>query len=208
MGSTLAGLHNVADYWNHNTAYHPWLVDIAARHHGDVLDVGCGEGLLMQRLAAVSRRVVGIDPDAAAVERARLRLHSMTNTSVDHCDFQGFTAPEQSFDVVAFVASIHHQPLREALAKTRRLLRPGGELAVVGLAANKTISDWAWSLLCMPIVRIGSRVHGETRDIGVPVTEPQENLGQIRQVANEVLPNAEVRRGLYYRYLLHWRDPR
>jgi serine/threonine-protein kinase len=27
----------VADYWNHNTAYHAWLIDIAARHHGDVL---------------------------------------------------------------------------------------------------------------------------------------------------------------------------
>jgi 2-polyprenyl-3-methyl-5-hydroxy-6-metoxy-1,4-benzoquinol methylase len=33
-------------YWNHNTAYHPWLIDIATRHHGDVLDVGCGDGLL------------------------------------------------------------------------------------------------------------------------------------------------------------------
>ncbi|KZS58104.1 class I SAM-dependent methyltransferase [Mycobacterium ostraviense] len=198
----------MADYWNHNTAYHPWLVDIAARHHGDVLDVGCGEGLLVQRLASVSRRVVGIDPDAATVERARLRLHSMANTSFDRCDFQGYTAPERSFDVIAFVASIHHQPLREALAKARRLLKPGGELAVVGLAANTTIRDWAWSLLCTPWVRIGSLLHRETRDIGVPVTEPHENLDQIRQVATEVLPNAEVRRGLYYRYRLHWRDPR
>ncbi|BCI86847.1 hypothetical protein NIIDMKKI_20530 [Mycobacterium kansasii] len=59
-----------------------------------------------------------------------------------------------------------------------------------------------------PWARIGSRLHGETRDIGVPVTEPNENLDQIRRVANEVLPNAKVRRGLYYRYRLHWRDPR
>lgn len=40
---TLADSSLVADYWNHNTAYHPWLLDIAAHHHGDVLDVGCGE---------------------------------------------------------------------------------------------------------------------------------------------------------------------
>jgi 2-polyprenyl-3-methyl-5-hydroxy-6-metoxy-1,4-benzoquinol methylase len=37
-------------YWNHNTAYHPWLVFIAAEHHGDVLDIGCGDGLLAKRM--------------------------------------------------------------------------------------------------------------------------------------------------------------
>jgi predicted RNA methylase len=41
-----------SDYWTHNTAYHPWLVGIAAEHRGDVLDVGCGDGLL----ASGSRR--------------------------------------------------------------------------------------------------------------------------------------------------------
>ena len=62
------------DYWNHNTAYHPWLVAIAAEHRGDVLDVGCSDGLLAQRLARVSRSVTGIDPDPAAIEPAADRL--------------------------------------------------------------------------------------------------------------------------------------
>jgi 2-polyprenyl-3-methyl-5-hydroxy-6-metoxy-1,4-benzoquinol methylase len=51
------------DYWNHNAACHPWLVTVAAEHRGDVLDIGCGDGLLAQRIAAVSRSVTGIDPD-------------------------------------------------------------------------------------------------------------------------------------------------
>ena len=135
----------------------PGWGDIAARHHGDVLDAGCGEGLLVQRLAAVSHRVIGIDPDPAEVQRAQRRLHSIDNASIEHTDFQDFTAPEQSFDVITFVASIHHQSLREALGKARQLLRPGGdELAVVGLAANKSLSEWAWSLLCMPAALVGS----------------------------------------------------
>ena len=62
------------DYWNHNTAYHPWLVAIAAEHRGDVLDIGCGDGLLGQRLAPVSRSVTGIDTDPAAIARAADRL--------------------------------------------------------------------------------------------------------------------------------------
>lgn len=84
-------------------------------------------------------------------------MHSIDNASIEHTDFQDFTAPEQSFDVITFVASIHHQSLRKALGEARQLLRPGGDdLAVVGLAANKTLSEWAWSLLCMPAALVGS----------------------------------------------------
>ena len=194
------------EYWNHNTAYHRWLLDIAARQRGDVLDVGCGEGLLLQRLAAVSRRVVGIDPDAASVQQTRRRLHTIANASVELTDFHDLTAPDQSFDVITFVASLHHQPLREALGKARELLRPGGELAVIGLAADKTLGDYAWSLLCMPVALVGSRLHRETSAIGVPITEPRESLAQIRRVADDVVPKAVIRRALYYRYLLHWRN--
>lgn len=61
---------NDTEYWNHNTAYHPWLLDIATKQEGDVLDVGCGDGLLAQRLAPVSRTVTAIDPDASSVLRA------------------------------------------------------------------------------------------------------------------------------------------
>ena len=126
------------------------------------------------------------------------------NASVQLIDFENFIAPEQSFDVVTFVASIHHQPLREALSKARQLLRPGGELAIVGLAANKTAADWVWNSLCAPVALVGSRLHREIRDVGVPVAEPHESLNEIRQVTDNVMPDAVLRRGLYYRYRLHW----
>jgi 16S rRNA A1518/A1519 N6-dimethyltransferase RsmA/KsgA/DIM1 with predicted DNA glycosylase/AP lyase activity len=80
------------EYWNHNTAYHPWLLDIAARHRGDVLDVGCGDGLLARRLAPMSRAVTAIDADAAAVQRAQDRLAGHANVTVSHTDFEAFDA--------------------------------------------------------------------------------------------------------------------
>jgi hypothetical protein len=98
------------------------------------------------------------------------------------------------------------RPLRESLQKARQMLRPGGELAVVGLSANTTIADWTWAGLCTPATRVGSRLHRETRNIGVPVAEPRESLGEIRRVAGDVLPGAVIRRGLYYRYRLLWRN--
>lgn len=194
------------DYWNHNTTYHPWLVDIASRHRGDVLDVGCGEGLLAARLAAVSRSVVGIDADPASVRRASQRLQAFGNASAELRRFEDVEQADRSFDLVTFVASLHHLPLRDALWKARQMLRPAGELAVVGLSANKSVADWVWSGLCLPAVRAGSRLHRETRNIGVPVADPRESLAEIRQAAEDVLPGAHIRRGLYYRYRLLWRN--
>jgi 2-polyprenyl-3-methyl-5-hydroxy-6-metoxy-1,4-benzoquinol methylase len=196
----------VDDYWNHNAAYHPWLIDVAARHRGHVLDVGCGEGLLVQRLAAVSHSVIGVDSDPASVWRASERLQSTGNASVELVGFQSFDADWRSFDLITFVASIHHMSLRESLQKARQMLRPGGELAVVGISANKTVADWAWSGLCTPPAHLGSWVHRETRNIGVLVAEPRESLREIRRVAGDVLPGAVIRRGLYYRYRLLWQN--
>ena len=194
------------DYWNHNTAYHPWLVDIASRHRGDVLDVGCGEGLLAARLAAVSRSVVGIDADPASVRRASQRLLAFGNASAELRRFEDIEQADSSFDLVTFVASLHHLPLRDALWKARQMLRPAGELAVVGLSANKCVAAWVWGGLCLPVVRAGSKLHQETRDIGVAVANPRESLAEIRQAAEDVLPGARIRRGLYYRYRLLWRN--
>src|SRR5262245_24898123 len=194
------------DYWNHNTAYHPWLVSVAAEHRGDVLDVGCGDGLLAQRLAPVSRSVTGIDPDPAAIARAADRLASHRHVTVYQQDFQNYQSGAQRFDLITFVASLHHMGLRASLVKARDLLTPTGEIAVVGCSANKSVHDWVWSIMCVPTARFGSWLHSETRNIGVAVKDPQESLDDIRNTVNEVLPGASVLRALYYRYLLRWRN--
>lgn len=194
-----------AEYWNHNTAYHPWLCRIAARHRGDVLDVGCGDGLLATRLAPQSRSVLAIDPDAAVLERARRRLAGLEQAAVAAVDFLSFDPGDRRFDLITFVASIHHMPLRPALERARDLVAPGGDVAIVGLSANRTARDLAWSALCLPAVRLGSWWHCEVADVGVPVCDPRESLDEIRRVAGEVLPGVVVRRALYYRYLLLWR---
>lgn len=191
------------DYWNHNTAYHDWLIDIAAQHRGDVLDVGCGDGLLAQRLAPVSRSVTAIDPDAGAVQRAAHRLAAHEHVGISHEAFETF-ASERKFDLITFVASLHHMDLRASLVKARDLLTPTGEIAVVGCTANKSVRDWVWAVMCVPAARVGSWWHSETRDVGVVVSDPREGLDEIRRVAFEVLPGASVRRALYYRYLLRW----
>jgi 2-polyprenyl-3-methyl-5-hydroxy-6-metoxy-1,4-benzoquinol methylase len=197
----------IGDYWNHNTAYHPWLMRIAAKKRGDVLDVGCGDGLLAQRLAPVSRTVTGIEPDPSAEQRALRRLADHPTVDVVGTSFERFDPGTRRFDLVTFVASLHHMPLRSSLARARDLLTPSGEIAVVGQSANKSAWDWLWSACCVPAARVGSKLHRETRNVGFVVAEPAEGLGEIRSTAAEVLPGVVVRRKPYYRYLLRWSPP-
>jgi len=191
-------------YWNHNTAYHPWLVNIAAQLRGDVLDVGCGDGLLAQRLAPVSRSVTGIDPDPAARQRAVERVRPHENVDITCERFDAYQPGARRFDLITFVASLHHMDLRASLLKARDLLTSTGEIAVVGVAAKRTARDWVWDVLRVPAARVGSWLHSETRNLGVVVADPREGFDDIRRTADDVLPGASLRRALYYRYLLRW----
>ena len=182
------------EYWNHNSAYHPWILrQIAGRSGLAALDVGCGEGLLLQRLSPHCTTLVGIDPDPSSIARARRRLPQATLLTQLFDDL----STDQSFDLITMVASLH---------QVRQLLRPGGQFLVVGLSARKSVTDWVISALSVPVASIGSTLHRETRDIGVQVAQPRESLAEIRAAAAKILPGARIRRGVYYRYLLSYRS--
>ena len=95
------------DYWNHNAAYHDAIAAAARRRRGRVLDVGCGEALLVQRLARVARRVTGVDRDPAAIARAHERTAALANVTLRLDDFLEMPAEPASYDLITFVARLH-----------------------------------------------------------------------------------------------------
>ncbi|WP_216916680.1 class I SAM-dependent methyltransferase [Nocardia noduli] len=111
------------------------LAELSGARPGDrVLDIGCGTGYLTRRLAAIvdSGTVVGIDPSAAGIDRAR-RITEESNCTYSTGVAESLPAEDDSFDVVANCLMLHHLPedLRPtALAEMRRVLRPGGRLLI------------------------------------------------------------------------------
>jgi ubiquinone/menaquinone biosynthesis C-methylase UbiE len=106
------------------------LLDVRGR---DVLDVGCGEGWLARRLASAGARVVGLDPLASALERARGHDSSGPGPRYVEGAAEALGFPDSSFDVVIFFNSLHHVPpesMDAALAEAARVLRPDGVLYV------------------------------------------------------------------------------
>ncbi|CAN7524211.1 class I SAM-dependent methyltransferase [Paenibacillus sp. LjRoot153] len=197
------------NYWNHNTVFHDELIADAKLRGGRVLDIGCGDGLLLQRLALFVQHVIGIDPDDTAIELAQTRLTAISNVALINGDFLALPVPiqEERYASVICVATLHHMDLRSALEQMRQVLAPGGRLLIIGLADDKSLMDIVISGLLLFPIRIMDRLHGGMGNPNVRITAPKESIKEIRQVAHEILPGAKVRRRFYFRYSLSWDKP-
>lgn len=92
----------------------------------EVLEVGCGTGLLLRAFASTARRAVGVDLSPGMLAHARARGLSVVEGSADALPFG-----DASFDVAVSFKTLAHVPdLRRALAEMARVVRPGGALIV------------------------------------------------------------------------------
>ena len=198
----------MSEYWNHNTAFHPELVAAVPGPAARVLDIGCGDGLLLHKLSARAGHVAGVDSDEAAVAAARARLVAARNVEVRHSPFLAAEFGDGSFDLITCVATLHHMPLAPALERMRTLLAPGGQLRIVGLAENRTAIDYLAAAAMVLPVRLVGRIRRRSDYPGMVIAEPKESIGEIRAIASEVLPGHRLRRRAYYRYTLVWAKPR
>jgi 2-polyprenyl-6-hydroxyphenyl methylase/3-demethylubiquinone-9 3-methyltransferase len=93
-----------------------------------VLDLGCGQGRFGRQLAARGARVVGLDPSSAMLRRGPSGLPRVLGSA------RRLPFAEGSFDAVVAIEVFEHVPaalLPRALDEARRVLRPGGRLAVI-----------------------------------------------------------------------------
>jgi SAM-dependent methyltransferase len=189
--------------WNHNIHYHDAILRAVPKGCGRVLDVGCGEGLLARDLAGSCGEVVGIDADGPTLRRAAAGGAGVVFVEGD---VMTYDFPAESFDLITAVATLHHLPLRPALERFRGLLKPGGVIAVVGLYRMRGLVDHPWAAAGLMASRILRRFH-HFEEVDAPLQEPRETFGEIRDACAELLPGAEFRRRLLFRYTLIWRKP-
>ena len=109
-----------------------------------VLDVGCGDGALTERLVTAGAEVVGVDSSAEMVAAARARGLDARVMSVLDLPF------DAEFDAVFSNAALHwvHDADR-AIARMAAALKPGGRLVVEfgGHACIQRIVDAARTVL-------------------------------------------------------------
>ena len=90
----------------------------------DVLEVGCGTGLLLRRIAEFARSARGVDLSPGMLEKARGRGLEVVEASATELPFAA-----GSFDVVcSFKVLAHVRDVRRALGEMARVVRPGGHV--------------------------------------------------------------------------------
>jgi trans-aconitate 2-methyltransferase len=125
---------DAASYVRLSTPQQSWAQEVLARLElaGDetVVDLGCGAGLITERLVArVPRgRVIAVDASSTMAHATRARLGDRVAVVV--ADLHHFTCPEPA-DVLFSTATLHWVPDHARLWRhLHGLLRSGGRLAV------------------------------------------------------------------------------
>jgi len=105
-----------------------------------ILEVGCGTGRWLADFEPLTRRLYGLDFSTGMLQKARER-------PIDLFLARGRAGqlpyPDAVFDLIYCVNAIHHfdhQP--EFVRQARRLLRPGGALAVLGSDPHDRRDSW------------------------------------------------------------------
>ena len=197
-----------ADCWNHNVHYQPVILGSVPPGCGPALDVGCGDGMLACRLAGRCAEVTGIDRDPRMVARARARTEARASKRINfiEADFLAHDFQDASFDFVCANTSLHHMDFAAALTELARILRPAGRLAVIGLAADKSIKDRLAGAPGVPVNLFYRAIYRQGSS-GAPIMGPDLSWGEVRAAAVQALPGVRYRRHLLWRYSLRWQKP-
>jgi 2-polyprenyl-3-methyl-5-hydroxy-6-metoxy-1,4-benzoquinol methylase len=110
-----------------HAARHDFELTLLGRPHGRLLDVGCATGSFVSaaKAAGFDARGIDISPESTRYGREELGL------ALDVGDLYERRYPAETFDIVTLWATLEHLPdPNRFLAEARRLLAPGGRIAI------------------------------------------------------------------------------
>jgi ubiquinone/menaquinone biosynthesis C-methylase UbiE len=102
----------------------------------DVLDFGCGTGLLTLELRPLVGSITGIDSSKGmlAVLEEKIRSQGLLKVRAQHIDVEQGARPEGTYDLVVSSMTFHHiRDIGSVLAILASVLKPSGTLAIADL---------------------------------------------------------------------------
>jgi demethylmenaquinone methyltransferase / 2-methoxy-6-polyprenyl-1,4-benzoquinol methylase len=160
---------------------------VVVRPGDRVLDAACGTGdFALADLDAGAREVVGIDFAPRMLERARRK-----STEIDwiQADLLALPFPDESFDVATVGFGVRNlAELERGLRELRRVLRPGGRIAVLEITRPRGALRPFFSVWFERIVPIAGRLLPGGRAYGyLPASvrrfPPAEELAELLEHA-------------------------
>jgi SAM-dependent methyltransferase len=151
-----------------NAAFVPALgsaaLELLAPQPGEmILDLGCGDGVLTQKIMATGARVIGLDASEEMVEAARGRGVDAFVADAQALDLEGQKVRFGEFDAAFSNAALHWMLDPDAVAAgVYSVLKPGGRfVGEMGGAGN------------IASLRAGIRAELQDRGYPIPAEDPQ-----------------------------------
>lgn len=199
--------------WNHNTHYHDYLLRHAPARCADALEVGCGSGEFARLLARRSEHVLALDLSTEMLRVAREHSAAFSQIEYVQADVMTYTLPAGQFDCIASIATLHHLALEDVLPRLKAALKPGGVLLVLDLCRDDGIGDLLQSAAAVPVHMALKRIRGGNQPQSPEMRaawdahghdEQYPSVSEVRRACADLLPGAQVKRHLLWRYSLVW----
>ena len=200
--------------WTANNHYHSSLLELVPANCEEALEIGCGAGAFARELAKRCRRVIALDLSAEMIRVACSRSGQFDNLEYQLADATSWEFPRSRFDFICSIATLHHVKQRELLVKMRDALKPGGVLAVLDLVRSEGLLERMMDAIGLGVSPSLRLIHNGRLKPPAEVRKAWEQHGkhdsyasvrEMRDLADEILPGAVVRRCLLWRYLLVYR---
>jgi SAM-dependent methyltransferase len=200
--------------WNHNQHYHRFLLRHVPASCREALEIGCGAGAFSRLLAERCDRVLALDLSPCMIQVARERSQGYPNIEYQCVDVTTWPFPANRFACIVTIATLHHLPLEETLLAMKNALRVGGMLLVLDLFRTQGLIDTLIAAMGLPAnlaLRLLKRgCLREPLEIRQAWQEHGKHdhyltLAQARGACARLLPGAQVRRHLLWRYSIIWR---
>lgn len=93
------------------------------------LEVGCGTGVFLEKVAPCGAAIWGIDLSQDLLARARARTGGFANVRLTCGNAEQMPYPTDTFDAAYGSSILHHLNLERSLREILRVLKPGGRIA-------------------------------------------------------------------------------
>ncbi|MCB0307861.1 MAG: 3-demethylubiquinone-9 3-O-methyltransferase [Bdellovibrionales bacterium] len=129
----------------------PWILELLDRYFPnqkcDILDVGCGAGLLSNPLAKKGYRVTGIDLSKGSLKVAK--QHDDTGcVKYAYMDAHHISLGDKTMDVVCCMDVLEHvEDPNKVICEIGRLLKPNG--IFIFYTFNRTWKSWLFAIKAM-----------------------------------------------------------
>lgn len=200
--------------WNHNNHYHNFLLKNLPPNPQNILEIGCGIGTFSRLLAQRAKLVTAIDLSPKMIEIAETRSKSHPNIDFQVADVLETSFPDEHFDAIVSITTLHHLPLERVLPKLKKALKSGGKILILDVSRMESIQDFFIGAAAIPLSLILKIFHnGLTRPTKAErqawshhaKTDSFLTFSEAKKIYSSYFEKAIVQRHLFFRYSVIWK---